>query len=321
MTLRTSGAQRLEALTSKLIADMPPVDQIRGSRFFKQESIGDIEASAITYTGRGYGRQLPDGATYTTDDWTIGKKKTVKLTTWSNAVACTRKLAKARPAEAARARAMLRPSYVKTKEAQYSLMPYYGQEGRTTPTNGGTPLVQATASDNLTYFNVAHTYEGSSQTLANIPTTAVGDITFGIAGIIKMNQLKRAQRGYDGEQYYDEQIDWVIGDDLLTQAGVIFKSEGDPISANRGLNAAKFASPMGTSAQSYVHWQKLQATQFMGRYDVGTEYPGWVEFIFEDLHPVNYNSEDKERLITGWQFTNAITGMNPRAYFNCYAPV
>ena len=321
MTIRTSGSARLQALTAKLIADMPPVDKIRGSRFFKQETISDIEASAITYTGLGYGRAMPDGATYTTDDWNVGHKKTVKLSTWSNAVACTRKLAKARPTEAARARAMLRPSYVKTKESQYSLMPYYGLEGRTTPTNGGNPLIQATASDLLSYFNVAHTYVGSSQTLANIPTSSVGDITFGVAGVIKMNQLKRAQRGYDGEQYFDEQIDWVIGDDLLTQAGVIFRSEGDPESANRGLNATKFASPMGTGAQTYTHWNKLQTTQFMGRYDVGSEYPGWVEYIFEDLRPISYQSDDEERMITGWQYTNAITGMNPRAYFNCYQPV
>ena len=311
----------LKPFANMLVSNIAKLD-LNGQRFFTQKTISGVVHEMYEEYGLGYGRALPDGADPSDDDWHAGYKKTVKVSTWHNGVTFTKRSLTTDSTQIASAQRKLQASFRATKEQQYAVFNYYALQGRTVPANGGLALCDPTGIDGLSYFNGTHTYLGYSQTYSNIPTV---NTSWGLAGLQLTVGIKRGQMDYNGEKFGADEpfLSWIVGDGLITKAGVTLQTETDPETANRANNAMRYGNVAGGPAQKYETWGKLQDNEFLARFRVPADNPGWCEVVLKNENPASFDftSESGQRRMIGWMYTNVLTGRNPREYITCFAAV
>lgn len=309
--------KRVQAMMQKnLVKIMASVEAVSSGRPLTTKMTTDgLIRDYYSWFGVGAGQEIPDGGDPTSTRPTFSNKKTFTLRAFMQGISYTELSEHLAPNVIKDYQEFLGVSYEMTLELLRYNLYYYGLEGRTVPAYYGVNIVDVTADDGLSYFNDGHTYIGSGQTNANIPTA---DLSWSSSGREAMAALPRNWTDPLGNPSPFFGMEWVVPLELASRAPRDLNTEKEPETNNNAQNLARYQGKGGTELKSYRVWNQMNNGEFMLRTKgMGNGRPGWIEAHLGgyEKRVKTYESESGERLVLFYKTIKCITGMDPSVMF------
>jgi len=308
-----------KALIKKFAIQLGKVDDVKGDRLFKYESMDGDETEYHVFHGIQRAVTVPEGGDPVESMPQVGYAKKYATRQMGRSIVITRKASRLADKRIAQWNKMLVNSAKQTKELWKANFYTFCLSGATVPTVNGAPIINPTCINGNTYFNAAHGFRGITGVSNSNLSPATRSLT--LANLQSAAQQVRAWKGPDGmPMQLDIKALWV-GDNLIETAKVLLNTMAVPGNANNDNNPLRYVNN-GVGINNIEHWSLMGTTDWMLQMDIASlDNPGWCIGEFESMRMLNYQSASGERHVYGYLFECEVFGVEPYEYLTNRAAV